>query len=137
MRVVGRTIDPLPIEANSGAIARRNLEVPTFGVVFEPDIDYRFTFDLTPRYIRRVEGEPGYCVADSEGMRWRGSPEGYQTLLQGDHVVKYEFWIRDTRYGRLHGEDAWTANEYNPKTFYDGVMAENPRACTAEEALAY
>jgi hypothetical protein len=56
-----------------------------------------------------------------------------------DVPTKYEVRVNDTSYGSWRSRESppETANEYNPKTLYDGIMAGNPPPCDPAEFVVY
>ena len=137
MKAVARTIVPFPQEANRGKMDPKSLEVPRYGLWFDRGLDYQFTFDMIPKYIGVKNDGGGYCLALPQQLRWRGSPEGFDALIQAGAPTRYEIWIHDTNYGRLNGEEAFTQNEYNPREFYDGLQREGAETCDPSDVKIY
>ena len=129
MKAIARTIVPFPQEANRGKMGPKSLQVPTYGLWLDNGVSCRFTFDLVPRYIGIKKDGGGYCLALPEQVNWHGSFDGFYALIQASAPTRYEIWIHDTTHGRLHGEEAFTQNEYNPREFYDGLQRENAETC--------
>ena len=73
---------PFPEEANRGKMDPKSLQVPTYGLWLDKGVNYRFTFDMAPRYIGVKKDGGGYCRALPEQLRWRGSPEGLDALIR-------------------------------------------------------
>ncbi len=137
MKAVARTIVPFPEEANRGKMDPESLQAPTYGLWFDRGVDYQFTFDMIPKYIGVKNDGGGYCLALPEQLRWHGSPEGFDALIQAGAPTRYEIWIHDTTYGRLNGEETFTQNDYNPRVFYDGLQREGVETCDPSDVKIY
>ena len=137
LKAIARTIVPFPEEANRGKMDPKSLAAPTYGLWFDRGVDHQFTFDMIPKYIGVKNDGGGYCLALPEQLRWGGSPEGFDALIQAGAPARYEIWIHDTTYGRLNGEEAFTQNEYNPREFYDGLQKEGAETCGPSDVKTY
>ena len=60
MKAVARTIVPFPEKANDGKMDPKSLQVPTYGLWLDKSVNYRFTFDMAPRYIGVKKDGGGY-----------------------------------------------------------------------------
>ena len=138
MRVVAKSVEPFPSSEDRGLFEQYQGNLTAMGLRFDRDVDYRFRFDLAPSYVRKNR-DGAYCFAHPTDRNYRAPREVFDAVIQADVPTLYEAWISGTPYGdrRWQGGTARTQSEYTPKTFYEGIAAENLPPCDPAEFVVY
>ncbi len=143
LRILERSVTPFPKFLNSPFSEKDFEEIPTSGLIFDKDVEYKFDVTLVPLFVRGVKpsNNNSLCLANTKNTQEYGLETSYSWQAHANTFFPYEIYINDTNYGSHRGPDRVTQNNYSPSVFYEGVLNEQLSFCKSTtptpESLSY